>query len=319
MSTPLGPVPTDKSAIAPTFVPSSYASEQPLESLSNAPSSLLSNESLGQPLDHTSEETPYKLHRRFDRMGRLVGDSGMKKLFSTHAMVIGLGGVGSWAAEALARSGIGRLSLVDFDEICITNSNRQLHALTGLVGKKKALVMGERIQKINPQCEVAAIPKFYNSLNADEILACKPEWIIDAIDNITAKCHLLSECKKRGIHVISSGGSGGKLDPTQIQIKDLSETEEDPLCRSVRRILRSQYGFPEKGSFGIATVFSKEKTKLPEDLEYDGSKGFVCVCPQGNNGLNTCDQKNQILGNASFVTGAFGLAAASWLTREICK
>ena len=131
-------------------------------------------------------ETNYVLHRRFDRMGRLVGDAAMKKLRESHVIVIGLGGVGSWAAESLMRSGLGKITLVDFDEVCITNANRQLHALQGLVGKKKASVMSERMKKINPQAEVIEKAIFYNEENSEQILGDKADFIIDAIDNLTA-------------------------------------------------------------------------------------------------------------------------------------
>lgn len=266
----------------------------------------------------TSEELEtYRLHRRFDRMGRLIGDTKMKKLMGSHVMVIGLGGVGSWAAESLMRSGVGELTIVDFDEICITNTNRQLHALAGLVGQNKAEVMAERLRKINPQAKVNCIVKFYNFESADEIFATKPDFVVDAIDNITAKCHLLARCRDHKIPVVCSTGSAGKMDPTRVRVADLSETERDPLAKSVRRILRQQYGYPETGSFGIAAIFSDEPVIEPIDLNYDGGKGFQCVCPQGNNPYNTCDRKNVILGNASFVTGAFGLACASVVVREL--
>ncbi len=127
---------------------------------------------------HSIPETKYVLHRRFDRIGRLIGDSSMEKLLRTHVMIIGLGGVGSWAAEALARSGVGRLTIVDYDEICITNTNRQLHTISGLIGKKKAQVMAERIQKINPQIQVEFMPLFYNKDTSEEILSKNPDFII---------------------------------------------------------------------------------------------------------------------------------------------
>lgn len=263
------------------------------------------------------EETEYVLHRRFDRMGRLVGDPGMAALAKTHVMVIGLGGVGSWAAESLARSGVGQMTVADFDEICITNANRQLHALQGLVGKKKALVMAERLQKINPQAKIEGLPEFYNAENAEKFFALKPDYIIDAIDNMTAKCHLLSECRKRGIKVITSGGSAGKMDPTRIRLDDLAKTYVDPMAANVRKILRKSHGFPEKKWFGIPCVFSDEAPRMPKELKYDKGMGFKCVCPQGQNGLNTCDNKNMIHGNASFVTGAFGLHLASWVVRDV--
>lgn len=263
-------------------------------------------------------ETKYVLHRRFDRMGRLVGDAGMEKLFKSHVMILGLGGVGSWAAESLARSGVGKISLVDFDDICITNTNRQLHAMQGMVGRKKAEAMKERLAKVNPQAKFEAVPMFYNAENAESIFALKPDYIIDAIDNLTAKCHLISECKKRNIPMITSGGSGAKMDPTRIRIVDLTETIQDPLSATTKKILRQQFDFPRgKEKFGIPCVFSDEQHTEPYKLNYDNGMGFKCVCPQGQNDLHSCDHRPVIWGNASFVTGAFGLAAASWVVQNI--
>ena len=280
--------------------------------------------SASTPSGSSSDMTPselenYRLHRRFDRMGRLIGDLSMKRLMDSHVMVIGLGGVGSWAAESIVRSGVGEVTVVDFDEICITNTNRQLHALAGLVGQNKAEVMAERLRKVNPQAKVNELVKFYNFETSDEIFARKPDFVIDAIDNVTAKCHLLARCRDLGIPVVASTGSGGKIDPTRVRIADLAQTEIDPLARVIRRILRQQYGFPESGPFGIHAVYSDEQVIEPVELTYDGGKGFRCVCPQGDNGLNTCDQKNVILGNASFVTGAFGFACASVVVRQLIE
>jgi tRNA A37 threonylcarbamoyladenosine dehydratase len=266
-----------------------------------------------------AELETYRLHRRFDRMGRLVGDRSMKKLMDSHVMILGMGGVGSWAAESIARSGVGQITLVDFDEICITNANRQLHALAGLVGKYKTEVMAERIQKINPAAKVNACTKFYCKKNSDEILDLKPDFVIDAIDNITAKCHLIATCKQRGIPMIVATGSAGRMDPLCIQVKDLSETEKDPLARNVRRILREQYGFPDKGKFGILAVYSTEDISEPFDLYYDGGKGFRCVCPQGKDNPHSCEHRSIILGSASFVTGSFGLVCASQAVQELIK
>lgn len=263
------------------------------------------------------EETKYVLHRRFDRMGRLVGDQSMLQLFNSHVMVIGLGGVGSWAAESIARSGVGKVTVADYDEICITNANRQLHALQGLVGKKKAEVMAERLRKINPQAQVQSLPEFYNEENSEKFFALEPDYIIDAIDNLTAKCHLLAECKKRGIKVITSAGSAGKFDPTRIRLTDLAKTHGDPMAANVRKILRKNHDFPEGKWFGIPCVFSDEAPRNPVELKYDNGQGFKCVCPQGQNDFNACLHKNVILGSASFVTGAFGLNLASWVVRDI--
>lgn len=263
-----------------------------------------------------ARETNYTLHRRFDRMGRLVGDGAMEKLFKTHVMVIGLGGVGSWAAESLARSGVGKLTIVDFDEICITNANRQLHALQGLVGKKKASVMAERLRKINPQMEVVELPIFYNEEQSEMILGHRPDYVLDCIDNLTAKCFLISECRKKNIPLITSAGAAARLDPSAVQIQDLAKTHTDPLAHQVRKVLRQKYDFPEK-DFGIPCVFSTEVPMLPVDLKYDLGQGFKCVCPQGQNNLHSCDKRNRIYGTASFVTGSFGFQMASWVVRQV--
>lgn len=268
-----------------------------------------------------AELRDYKLHRRFDRMGRLVGDGAMEKLFRSHVMIIGLGGVGSFAAESIARSGVGKITLVDFDEICVTNFNRQLHALQGQVGEKKADVMAERLRKINPQAKVTALVKFYSERFSNEIFdeTGKPDFLIDAIDNITSKSYLLDYCLKNNIPVVTSTGSSGKLDPTKIKVSDLSETEIDPLARALRKMLREDHAFPRLGDFGIRAIYSDEPTREPVELHYDQGKGFRCVCPQGQNEFFNCDNRNVILGNASFVTGAFGLACAAEAVKALTQ
>jgi tRNA A37 threonylcarbamoyladenosine dehydratase len=264
------------------------------------------------------EEREYKLHRRFDRMGRLVGDAPMKQLMSSHVLIVGLGGVGSFAAESIARSGVGVISLVDFDEICITNANRQLHALQGLTGKKKADVMAERLRRINPQAVVHSHPVFFDKSCADELLADRPDYVIDAIDHITSKCHLLARCRDLGIPVVTATGSGGRLDPTLVRVADLADTTRDPLAKTIRGILRDKYGFPGHGEpLGIQAVYSTEPHTEPEELTYDKGQGFRCVCPQGKNENFTCDARNMIYGTAGFVTGTFGLVCASVAVRHL--
>lgn len=276
-------------------------------------------------LDNVAEETSYRLHRRFDRLGRLYGDGSVAHLMAQKVVVIGLGGVGSFAAEALARSAIGHLMVVDFDDVCVTNSNRQLQALQGNVGKPKAWILRDRLRLINPQAKVEAKRAFYNAQRADEILVPPKEWggewsfVVDCIDNMTAKAHLLAECKKRGILVVSSMGAAGKLDPTRIKVADLADTVVDPLAREMRKILRTKYGFPPEGTpFGIQAVSSDERRHWPKELTYDEGEGFACVCPKGDEvvqdvrtNLHSCDEKTLIDGTAVFVTGAFGLACAS--------
>lgn len=264
-------------------------------------------------------ENNYTLHRRFDRMGRLVGDEKMEKLFATHVMIIGLGGVGSWAAEAIVRSGVGRVTIIDHDEICITNANRQLHALQGFVGHKKAKVMAERLQKINPQAKIEFLTSFYSKDTSAEILGLKPDYILDAIDNLTAKTHLLNACRSQSLKVITSGGASAKMDPTRIQIVDLAMTYMDPLSHSVRKILRKEYDFPHEKFFNIPCVFSDEEPMEPVELKYDKGEGFKCVCPQGELDPHGCLHRSVIYGTASFVTGAFGLAMASWVVRDIAN
>jgi tRNA A37 threonylcarbamoyladenosine dehydratase len=250
-------------------------------------------------------------------MGRLVGDPAMQRLFSAHVMVIGLGGVGSFAAESLGRSGIGRLSLVDFDRVCVTNSNRQLQALKGNIGKRKADLLAERLRLINPQAVVEPICRFYDAATAAAILASAPDFIVDAIDNVTAKCHLLATCRRLHIPVVSATGASGRLDPTAIRVADLADTRIDPLAQEVRHILRRKYGFPTSGPFGIAAVYSTEHPQHPADLDYDGADGFHCVCPGGTNEHHSCEERRLIYGTASFVTGSFGLTSASVAVRAL--
>jgi tRNA A37 threonylcarbamoyladenosine dehydratase len=265
------------------------------------------------------QETNYILHRRFDRMGRLVGDPGMQKIMNSHVMVIGVGGVGSWAAESLARSGVGRMTLVDFDEICITNTNRQLHALTGLLGQKKAQVLTERLRKINPQARFEALPLFYNEENCTQIFAERPDYVLDCIDNLTAKSHLISFCRQQGIPLIVSTGAAARLDPSMIQVADLAKSHTDPMAQQLRKILRTKHEFPRDEDFGVPCVFSDEEPMLPIELHYDHGQGFKCVCPQGQNDLHSCDKRNRIYGTASFVTGSFGFHMASWVIRQILQ
>lgn len=263
------------------------------------------------------EEDAYRLHRRFDRMGRLVGDAGMERLFNSSVMVVGLGGVGSFAAESLARSGIGRMILIDFDRVCVTNSNRQLQAMKGTIGQYKATVLAERLRLINPQADIQSREVFYTSTNADKLLSEPVDYVVDAIDNITAKCHLLNQCKQRGIPVICSTGASGRLDPTQIKTADLAETTVDPLAHAVRRFLRQKHNFPSEGNFGIQAVYSTEPVRDPVELTYDQGMGFRCVCPGGKNDFHSCEERNVIYGTASFVTGTFGLTCASLVVRGL--
>jgi tRNA threonylcarbamoyladenosine dehydratase len=261
-----------------------------------------------------------RFHRRYDRLGRLFGDGGLDLLSRAHVMVLGLGGVGSFAVESLARSGVGRLTLVDFDRICVTNMNRQLQALSTEVAKPKADVLAARVRLIDPSIDVRVIPAFYSSENANKILSADLDYVIDAIDNVTSKCHLLASCKERMIRVVTTLGSAGRQDPLSVRVSDLARTQSDRLAHAVRRVLRTEHHFPAKGAWGIKAVHSVEACQEPLALAYDASDdGFRCVCPGGKNEHHSCEERSLIHGTASFVTGTFGLVAASVVVREIAS
>jgi tRNA A37 threonylcarbamoyladenosine dehydratase len=270
-------------------------------------------------LSDSPDDAPVKVHRRFDRIARLVGDRGIDRLAKAHVMVIGCGGVGSWAAEALARSAVGRLTLVDFDLVCITNTNRQLHAMKGTVGKQKVEVMAERLRLVHPSGRIDAVARFYEAQARDELLGERPDFVVDAIDNVTAKLDLLSTCLQRKIPVITTMGAAGRMDPTKVRIDDLAFTVRDGLAKDVRRHLVRKHAVEvaEDGSLGVPAVFSEENMLPPAEVSADAQGGFACVCPHGDNHKHSCEKRARIDGTASFVTGAFGLAAASYVVRAL--
>ena len=265
------------------------------------------------------ERPTFRLHRRFDRLGRLYGDDAVERLSRAHVLVIGLGGVGSFAVEAVARSGLGRLTLVDFDRVCVTNTNRQLQALSTNVAKRQADVLAERVALIDPRLEVTPLPTFYGAATANRILKSDIDFVIDATDNVTAKCHLLAECRERALRVVTTLGSAGRTDPLAVTTTDLAHTKNDRLALAVRRVLRHEHGFPMRGAFGIHAVWSREPARDPVPLAYDGDEGFRCVCPGGKNEHHSCEERSLVRGSASFVTGTFGLVAASIVVNAIAS
>lgn len=275
---------------------------------------------LGEGGESGEGETRYRLHRRFDRLGRLYGDGAVERLMAAKVVVFGLGGVGSFAAEALARSAIGNLLLVDFDNVCVTNTNRQLQALKGNIGRPKAEVLGERLAAINPQADVRTVVQFYKAQTSAELLA--PPWggsfdfVVDCVDNMTAKAHLLATCHREGIPIVASMGAAGRRDPTQIRVGDIATTRVCPMAKDVRRILRRKHGFPQKGPFGIPAVYSEEPRSWPWELTYDNGEGFRCLCPATGDD-HSCENRALIDGTAVFVTGAFGLALASQVINNL--
>ncbi len=256
-------------------------------------------------------------HRRFDRTARLLGDAGVDRLAASTVTVFGVGGVGSFAAEALVRSGVGRVILVDFDRICVTNVNRQLHAMKGTIGKSKVEVMAERLRLINPDATIETRAEFYSAETSARLLVPEPDVVIDAIDNVAAKIHLIATCIRERLRIVSAMGAAARLDPTMVRIADLSDTRVDPFAREVRRTLRAKHEVDCTKHTGVWAVYSEETPIAPQGLAYDDG-AFRCVCPGGENGLNDCEKKNRVEGSVSFVPSVFGATAASVAIKLLC-
>ncbi|HLL20760.1 MAG TPA: tRNA threonylcarbamoyladenosine dehydratase [Kofleriaceae bacterium] len=249
-------------------------------------------------------------HRRFDRSARLLGDAGIERLHASTITIFGVGGVGSFAAEALVRSGVGRVILVDYDRVCATNVNRQLHAMKGTLGKPKVQVMADRLRLINPDATIEARSEFYRAETSAQLLVPEPDIVIDAIDNVAAKMHLIATCVRDKLRCVSAMGAAARLDPTAVRVADLSETRVDPFARDLRRNLRKKHDLDCTKPVGIWAVYSEEIPTPPQSLAYD-TNGFECVCPGPANGVNDCDHKNRIEGSMAFVPSVFGMTAAS--------
>ncbi|MBT9136989.1 MAG: tRNA threonylcarbamoyladenosine dehydratase [Firmicutes bacterium] len=246
------------------------------------------------------------LHR-YSRTELLVGPQGLEKLSSARVAVIGVGGVGSFAVEALARAGIGSLTLVDYDDICLTNINRQLHALTGTIGRAKVEVMAERVRQIDPNIVVTAQKTFYSKDNEQDIIYPGLSYVIDAVDTVTAKLAIIARCHALQIPVISCMGAGNKLDPAQFQVADISKTEFCPLARIVRKELGKR-GIRR----GVKVVYSAEPPLMPLASSVDCTKNCVCPGQDAN-----CARKRQIPGSISFVPAVAGLLAAGAVVRDL--
>lgn len=248
---------------------------------------------------------------RFSAIGRLYGVDGLGRLRSAHVCVIGLGGVGSWVVEALARSGVGKLTLVDMDEVCLSNVNRQIHAMNGTVGQSKAEALAERVSKIAPECEVMVEQVFFTESTMERLLEPSYDYIVDAIDATKHKCLLIAEARKRQLRLITCGGAGGCIDPTRIKVEDLSRTINDPLLLQVRKRLRREYGFPKKSrqKFKIDCVYSDELPVFPQS---DGS--VSCEREAGADYRLNCDVG---FGSATYVTGTVGFFLAAEVVKRI--
>lgn len=254
---------------------------------------------------------------RFGGIARLYGVSGLRNLLRAHIMVIGVGGVGSWAAEALARSGVGAITLVDMDDICITNTNRQLPALDGSFGKLKVEALKERILAINPQCRVEAHADFFTEKTADAILDRNCNFIIEAIDSLNNKCLLISKCQERKIPIMVVGGAAGKRDPSQVKIVDLGETVKDALLFKLRKKLRQQHEFP--GS-GVTSIKKRPKFNIPcvfsaEDPVFPTAEGETCAVPDPETNLKLDCESG--MGSITHVTATYGMLAAGYVINAV--
>lgn len=245
----------------------------------------------------------------FSRTQMLLGQKAMQRLADSRVAVFGLGGVGSYAAEALARAGVGHLVLVDDDCICPTNINRQLHATHQTVGQPKVEAMRRRIQDINPRAEVEAYQTFYRSGCSEQLIRSDYDYIIDAIDTVSSKLDLVVEAQGRGIPMISSMGTGNKLDPARLEIADIYDTSVCPLAKVMRRELR------KRGVKALQVVYSREEPLVPRADEDTDCQAGGCVCPPGATRL--CTVRRQIPGSVSFVPPVAGLLMAGQVVRDL--
>ena len=265
--------------------------------------------------------TDYSL--RFGGISRLYGKHGATVLKNSHFCVVGIGGVGSWAAEALARNGIEEITLIDLDDICVTNINRQIHALSNSIGESKVEVMSKRIKQINPDCQVNTIEDFVTVENLNELMAYKYDYVIDAIDSVDIKTRLIAHCKRNKMPIITIGGAGGQVDPSKITITDLSKTYQDPLLAKVKNQLRREFNFPRadiskasKRKFSIDAVFSTEQLRYPNDL------GDVCLAKPDTSSSDSGAMRldcSSGFGATTHVTASFAFFAVSRAIDKLLK
>ena len=253
---------------------------------------------------------------RFASIDRLYGRGSLTQLCSRHVCVVGLGGVGSWAVEALARSGVGRLTLIDADDICVSNTSRQLHALEGQYGRNKADSLAERCRAINPEIQLEVVPAFLTTGNLAELLDRDYDLVHDACDSFRSKVEMIAWCRRRKLPIIVSGSAGGRTDPTQVRVRDLSRTEHDALLALIRKKLRQEFNFPKNADryFGVPAIYSLENVRYPQ------ADGSVCgtrpaLGPDTALKLD-CDAG---LGSATHVTGTFAFVAVAKAIEVLLK
>jgi tRNA A37 threonylcarbamoyladenosine dehydratase len=244
--------------------------------------------------------------RRFGGVMRLYGGQALQRFKVAHVCIIGIGGVGSWAAESLTRSAVGALTLIDLDNVAESNVNRQVHALDGEFGRPKVAVMADRLAAINPALSLSLVEDFVTPENLDTMLDDRFDYVIDCMDQHRTKAALIAHCRAAGLKLVIAGGAGGRTDPTRIRVDDLARSRHDPLLARVRSSLRREYGFSRdlRKSFGVACVFSEETVVYPQ------ADGSVCARkPTGAaaSGLSCAGG----LGSVMNVTASFGMAAAA--------
>ena len=249
---------------------------------------------------------------RFAGIARLYGQPALERFQRSHVIVTGIGGVGSWIAESLVRSGIGKITLIDMDDVCVSNINRQIHALASTLGQPKIIVMAERLKQINPMVKVLEIDDFINTDNLSEYLDISADYMVDAIDSVISKAATIAYCRRNKIPMITIGAAGGKIDPSRITLKDLTQTVNDPLLAKIRNELRRKHNFSRnvKQKFGIDAVFSTEQ------VIYPGEDGTVCLARPKQMSPGKLDCSGGI-GAASFVTGGFAFLAVSRILQKL--
>lgn len=254
-----------------------------------------------------------KTQHRFSRTELLIGEEGLERLFSAKVAVVGLGGVGSFTVEALARAGVGRLVLVDFDEVCLTNTNRQIHAIAGNYGRYKVEVMAERVKAINPKAEVFVKKEFLTSENLKQILDDDLSYVADAIDTVWSKVDLIEYCVKNEISIISAMGTGNKFNPVAFRIDDISKTHTCPLAKAVRKSLR------ERGiTKGVKVVYSPEPPVESRADVLTCHNG--CICPQHGEGQDwNCTKRRKIPGSMPYLPPIAGLIMAGVIIQDLLK
>jgi tRNA A37 threonylcarbamoyladenosine dehydratase len=273
------------------------------------------NQMTPQPLAATlNDEVDFA--RRFGGIARLYGQPALERFRAAHVCVIGVGGVGSWVVEALARSAIGHLTLIDLDNVAESNINRQIQALTSTIGMPKIEALRQRIAEINPFCQVTLVEDFIDLENIDTLVANQGfDYVVDAIDSVKPKAALIAWCSTNKMPLVVVGGAGGQIDPTKVEIRDLARTEQEPLLKKVRKLLRAQYGFSrgEKQKYHIDAVFSMEPLRYPEADK--AGEGDACeIDDNGITGLNCAG-----FGSCMVVTATFGMVTAGQVLRRLAE